>query len=151
MGCARSAAESNKQYKDEPDASAIRVLSPSEQKSAIQAMQTAASGHTPVRSPQPAVHGMRWSDVPNAVAYALDEVEMAVVSGTEHDWGWEFRILSVEDDPGTLWVKRTNDARVYEASASIGRIIDQPERAKALLEELHKQMLAFGRKRTLAP
>ena len=149
-GCARYAAESNQLFNEEADSSAVTILDTHELSAVEKAIGQAAADHIPVRTPHPATYGVRWSDVPNAVVYALDEVEMAVVSKREHDWGWEFQILSVEDDPGTLLVKRTNDERVYEATATIGGLIVQTERAQVLLNEFDKQMLAFGRKKSLS-
>lgn len=150
-GCSRYAAVSNRIYPEDADETPRQVLSDAQQRRLKQAMaQVADDRSSSSRDLGPAPLGMRWSDVPNAVYAAVMEVEMAIVWQTHHDWGWEYRLLTVEDYPGTLTVKRTNDGRVYQASATIGRFVDQPARAQALLAELHKQMLAFGRKRSLA-
>jgi hypothetical protein len=149
-GCARYAATSNHVYEGEHDRAATKVLSASEQSRLHRAMSKIADDHKPARAPSVAAQGIRWSDVPTAVFYAVAEVEMAIVSDEEFDWGWEYQLLTIEDYPGVLRVKRTNDEHVYEATAKIGQVVDHPTRAEALLTELHQQMLAFGRKKSLA-
>jgi hypothetical protein len=149
-GCAKYAATSNRLYEGEADNSPVKILSADEQGRVQKAMKRVAADHDQVRQPARRTFGVRWSDVSNAVYYAVAEVEMAIVSTTEHDWGWEFQLLTIEDSPGTLVVRRTNDERVYEATATVGGVVDQPARAQALIKELHKQMLAFARKPSLA-
>ena len=107
---------------------------------------TVVAGHSATQVPQPAGPRGRWSDVPQAAVYACDEIEAAVVRQREEPWGWEFGIRTVEDWPGILTVRRVDDDRVYEASASIGWTNDRTQRETALLEALDKQMRAFGKK-----
>ena len=124
----------------------VRVLDKKQQKQIKAVFADLAAGHDPVSVPMPAAAGMRWSDVPLAVFYACDEVEMAVTRTTEHDWGYQFDLLSIENWPGRLVMQRTGDERVYEACATIGRFGDKTDRAAMLLEAIEKQMRAFGRK-----
>lgn len=124
----------------------VRVLDKEQQKQIKAAFADLAAGHDSVSTPMPAAAGMRWSDVPLAVFYACDEVEMAITRTTEHDWGYQFDLLSIENWPGRLVMQRTDDERVYEAHATIGRFGDKTERAAMLLEAIEKKMRAFGRK-----
>ena len=91
-----------------------------------------------------------------AALYACDDIEAAVVSKTLHDWGWEIHLRTVEDWPGTLLIRRSDDqprpttGRVYQASAAIGRFEDDhADRAQALLEAFDQHLQAFGRKKRL--
>ncbi len=97
-------------------------------------------------TPAPASRG-RWADVHLAVLYACDDTEMAVVSRTEHDWGWQYRVRTVEDWPGTLTIHRIESDQVYEATAIIGVFNDRAERADSLITAFEKHMAEFGRKK----
>jgi hypothetical protein len=122
-----------------------RTMTDVQVQSIEQAFDSLAAGKTAVERPAPA-QGMRWSDVPMAVVYACDDIEAAVVQSSEHDWGWEFTIRTVEDWPGTLQVRHTADPHAYTASATIGIYGDRTKRAQALLDALDKQLRAFAKK-----
>ena len=128
-------------------------LSPAEQAEAVAAMKSVAAGHTLKPGETPTVQGMRWSDIPAALAVACDEpgVEMVIVGREQHEWGDVFRLRTADDRPARVEVRRTNDERLYEASATVGRFnfeVDQ-ERAALLLEELDRAMRKLGEKRRL--
>jgi hypothetical protein len=84
-----------------------------------------------------------------AAVYACDDIEAAIVRRIQHDWGWEYRIRTVEDWPGVLRVHRTADERIYQSTATIGLFGDRTDRAQALLKAFDEQMEAFARKRRL--
>lgn len=110
-----------------------------------------AAGHQAVDPPAPAAGGKRWSDVLDAAATACESIEATITYAAERDGAWLFTLRTVEDLPGRMTVKRVNDARVYEAAASIGLYDDRTERAAALLRSFDEQMLVFGRRRKLEP
>ena len=110
-----------------------------------------ARGHHAVDPPVPAPLGVRWADVPQAVRFACDDAEMAVVQTIDHDGTFEFRLLTIEEYPGRLVVHQTNDDQVYNAEASIGIYGDHGDRARRLLDAFDHQMRAFGKKRELMP
>ena len=148
-GCSRYAVTSNRLLPEEKNKAAQTILTRSDQGAVLKAMASIGESSSSPRS-LAAKHGMRWSDVDNAVFYAVAETEMAITSRTEYEWGFEYQLLTIEEYPGTLRIIRTDDERVYDAAATIGRVVNQPQRAAALVEELRKQMIAFGRKPSLA-
>ena len=78
------------------------------------------------------------------------EAEMAVLSTQrieEGKGGYRFALKTIEDWPAELVVMRTDDERIYEAAATVGRFEDRLIRAERLLDALQRQMLAFGAKR----
>ncbi len=72
---------------------------------------------------------------------------MAVVRTEEVPGGTRFELKTVDDRPALLEVRRTGDQRVYEATATVGRFQDDPQRAAALIRALDQRMLAYGGKR----
>lgn len=148
-GCAKAPPAVQTEYVHDPAEPAYaRSLTSAEQRQVEQAFGSLIEGKTALHRPI-AAEGVRWSDMPAAVVYACDDIEAAVVRQTEHDWGWEFAIRTVEDWPGLLTVRRTADQRGYEAAAVIGVYGDRKDRAQALLDALDKQLHAFSRKRRL--
>lgn len=129
------------------------VLNGQEQQRAEQAFAQFAAGHKPVNPPRAAPNppGMRWSDVEIAVSYACDDAEVAIISTTidQSKTRFHFQLKTIEDWPGNLVVERTNDDRVYIATATIGLFDDHPDRVALLLSSLQKQMKAFGKKRKI--
>jgi hypothetical protein len=126
-----------------PESEADRVLG---------AMQMAAAGHEPGLALAPAASSRgRWEDVPLAVYWAIaeDGVEMGTTQAIEHDWGWEYRLKTVEGWPATLRIERRDHPAVFHATASVGRFPDQPERiarAERLVAAVERVMAALGRK-----
>lgn len=147
-GCAKEpyAATTNLRLTDEERSQKVN-LSAADDREVEGILGSVARGESVVDPPGPAPHGMRWSDLPQAVDAACEETEMAVVRTTTHTWGTEFVIVTVEDYPGTLTVKNVGEPAVYEADASIGLFGNHETRANALLAALRKSMLAFGKKR----
>ncbi|UCD76040.1 MAG: hypothetical protein JSV91_03780 [Phycisphaerales bacterium] len=128
------------------------TLSPAEQTEVRRILRSVAEGEEPVNPPAAAPRGMRFIDVPNAVRAACAEVEMAVVStqriekGGGGGGGYKFALKTIEDWPAELVVMRTDDDRIYQATATVGRFEDRVARAERLLDALQKQMRAFGAK-----
>jgi hypothetical protein len=122
------------------------VLTASDQNEIGEAFDDAADGRDADQSLKPS-GTIRWSDVPLAVVYACDEAEMAVVEADEGDAVCRYRLISVEDWPGTLIVTRVDDGRIYEASATVGEFGNREDRANRLLEALESQLKAFAKKR----
>jgi hypothetical protein len=122
------------------------VLTPAEEKQAMAILKSVADGVTPVDPPTTARHGVRWRDVPAAASAACSETEMVIVRSTQHAWGTEFTLLTIEDFPGTLNVRKAGDGRVYEADATIGLFGNHTKRAQQLLAAFSKSMIAYGKR-----
>ena len=125
------------------------LLSAADQAEILAAFRSIAQDRTPVNPPRPAPGGLRWSDVQQAAAWAVAEpgVEMAIVQTLRHDWGYTFRLKTVEDRPAQLIVRRRDDRSVYEATVTVGRFGDDHQRAEKLRAAFDRMMRAFGRKR----
>ena len=142
------AAESNHRL-DSHEPPSDRILTADDQSRILASFDAATVGATSVNTPGPARQGVRWSDLRIAVAYACDDVEMAVVREVEHDWGAEFVLRTINDEPGVLTVRRVDDAHRYEAEAVIGFFRDRSNQAADLIKALDRQWRDFGRKRSL--
>ena len=144
------------------------MLTQADQAEILAALRSITQGRTLVNRPRPAPGGLRWSDVEQAAKWAVGEagVEMAVIETLRHDetgmvidenvfsagrliWSYTFRLKTVEDRPAELIVRRRDDYRVYDATATVGRFADDHQRAEALLAAFDQMMRAFGRKRGL--
>lgn len=154
-GCERPpyAAASNLRLTPEEERARL-VLDEEDQAAVLAAMQTAARGRGPGNPPATAPHGMRWSDVPQAVAAACNDVEMAVVKMIDEEQGevLRFRLLAAEGWPGEVVIRRLPPPNIYAAEASIGRFPDKParvERADRLVAAIDRHLRAFGAKRAL--
>ena len=125
------------------------LLDSSDRTEILSAFRSLTKGKKLVNRPARAIKGVRWSDVPKAVAAACGEngVEMAVVETITQDWGYTFIIKTVEDKPAQLIVRRLDNDQVYQASATVGRFHDDQKRADKLLAVFEQKMKAFGRKR----
>jgi len=150
-GCAAPQYAVTTLERDADERASKLVLTEDEQGEVLSAMQSVAVGHSPSFNRHRMAHGMRWSDIPAAVAAACDEegVEMVVVQQVDQPWGIRFLMRTADDRPATLDVRRTRDERIYEASAVIGRLDTTADRrrAAALLEELDRAMQRYGTKR----
>ena len=108
--------------------------------------------------PTPAQQG-RWTDIPDAAGRAASKAEVAIVSTSFEPAGSSldsadrivFSILTLTSEPGRLEVSRGDDGSVYRATATIGLLGERVETANRLLEELAREVAAFGRKPELAP
>lgn len=130
----------------EEESSRKKVLNIDEQARIRAAFAELARGRTASNPPAKSLTG-RWSDVPLAVYYACEDVELTTVTTTEHEWGYEYTLRTIEEWPGRLMVKRGDGDRVFSAEAFIGWDDERRHRAAALLRALDKQMRAFARKR----
>ena len=123
------------------------LLSEGEQHRTINAMASAKPAEVPQVTPSTGPSRGRWSDVPDGVRLAAASVEMAVVTKQLREDVWEFALLTIEDKPATLRVQRTNDDRVWQASAAVGLFNDDINRRDALLDAFEKKMHELSRKR----
>ena len=125
------------------------LLSPADQAEILAAFRSIVQDRTPVNPPGPAPGGLRWSDVQLAAEWAVaeDGVEMAIVQTLRHDWGYTFRLKTIEDRPALLVVRRRDDRSVYETTVTVGRFGDDHQRAEKLRAAFDHMMHAFGRKR----
>jgi len=134
-------------------------LGPEDQAEVRSALASVAVDHEVVDPPAPAppeTGGMRWADMELAVDEACAVVETAVIDVTPEENGrrLRFRLITIEDWPGTLVVDRTDGPGLYTAEVTFGRFPDDPKHAKRsrrLLAALEVNMKAFGRKRSLKP
>lgn len=143
------AATTNKYIPGEPDTQPHRVLNASEQIQVASSFHATATGQVAHRTIGPAAGGIRWSDLDLALSYACDDVEMAVVHTTLHEWGVECQLRTIDDYPATLTVERIDDGSTYNATAVVGRFGDRFDQAEALLAALDRQWHAFGSKRSI--
>ena len=74
-------------------------------------------------------------------------IDENVVSAGRLIRSYTFRLKTVEDRPAELIVRRRNDYRVYDATATVGRFANDHRRADALLTAFDQMRRAFGRKR----
>ncbi len=125
------------------------VLTRADQAEILAALRSITQGKTLVNRPGPAPGGLRWSDVEQAAKWAVAEVgvEMAIVSTSLDDVGYTFQLKTLEARPAELIVRRRDDYRVYDATATVGRFADDHQRAEALLRAFDQMMRGFGRKR----
>jgi hypothetical protein len=145
-GCAQPYAASGLRPQPQEQVHFRPTLNSTDQSRIVQAMEQLTLDHTARRLPQPSARP-RWSDLPLAVAYACDDAEMAVTRTIQHDWGYEFRLLTVDGFSGTLNVRRTSGDDVFNADAVIGIFGDRTEQAQRLVNALANRMKAFARKR----
>lgn len=108
--------------------------------------------------PVPAPRG-RWIDIPDAARIAASNAEVAIVSTTCEPTGSDldsadrivFSIVTLTAEPGRLEITRGDADEVYRATATIGLLGERSETARILLEELAREVVAFGRRPELAP
>ena len=127
----------------------VRVLGPAEQAEAKLALSELVEGQSPVDPPHAAPASFRWEDVELAAILACEEIEAAVMAVTVGHDRCQFKVRTVEDWPGELFVRRL-DGDGYEVTASIGRFPHRPEqasRAEQLEAAFRRTLTALGRKR----
>lgn len=127
------------------DEVAVTILDERGQAILIESMRAAVRTSDPIL-PTAAPHGVRWSDVPNAVADAAGACDLAVVRREETPSGYRFTLVSNRDEPATLEVTRGNAPGDISATASVGSFAQRPEEAKRLVEEFDRFLRAYGRK-----
>lgn len=125
------------------------VLTRADQAEILAALRSITQDKTLVNRPRSAPGGLRWSDVEQAAKWAVAAVgvEMAIVSTLLDDDGYTFQLKTIESRPAELIVRRRDDYRVYDATATVGRFADDHQRADALLRAFDQMMRGFGRKR----
>jgi hypothetical protein len=115
------------------------ILTGADQSEALAAMQAG-----------PAPRGVRWSDIPDAVSEACDElgVEMAVVRETEEPDRFVFELRTIEGWPVRLVIRRGVSGGVYEIEElGVGHFPDDPERVRrgeALVKAFRKHLKRLG-------
>ncbi|MHC4769451.1 MAG: hypothetical protein ACYTEI_12165 [Planctomycetota bacterium] len=127
------------------------ILTGADQSEALAAMQ-AGTGRPPrdAERPGPAPRGVRWSDIPDAVSEACDElgVEMAVVRETEEPDRFVFELRTIEGWPVRLVIRRGVSGGVYEIEElGVGHFPDDPERVRrgeALVKAFQKHLKRLG-------
>lgn len=159
-GCARSYPNAVSFNQDLPEEAtdgvpgrADQQLTPRQQDEALAAMRSVAAGHTVVDRPAPAPRGVRWSEIPRAVAWACGRagVEMVVVATEQDPDEYRFDLLTIENWPGQLVIARGTGGSVYRVvSAQVGRFPDAPEnaeRAKLLVSKFEQRLKVLGARR----
>src|SRR5262245_20843122 len=73
------------------------VLTPAEQADVNAALYDWTDGRAATAAPESAPYGIRWSDVPAAVARATATNNMAVFTAQERDWGWDYSLITVDN------------------------------------------------------
>ncbi|MBL9149232.1 MAG: hypothetical protein JNM94_11115 [Phycisphaerae bacterium] len=128
------------------DEGASIILTAPERAEAIAAMQSVV--HGPIEEPAPATHGVRWSDVPEAVRLACFETDMAVVRRRTEDNGNRivFELVTTRDEPGTLIVDRLPPPEMVKASARVGMFAERADDAANLVREFERYLRLFGEK-----
>jgi len=103
-------------------------------------------------------HG-RWRDVPDAVAAAAGPLGIAVLERRPEPAGSdlgtavaiEFRLLTLENEPGRLRVERRDPPHVAEAFAEIGLFRQRRELASRFVAAIGEELRRWGRKPELEP
>ncbi len=128
------------------------VLSPGQRVEVTLAFDQLAAGATVVNPPGPAPRGVRWSDIPQAVASACNEagIEMAILrTHAKDDDEYRFDLLTIETWPGELVIRRGEGDEVYRVvSVSVGRFPQMPdrvERGQKLVEAFQEKLRALGK------
>ncbi len=160
-GCASytNAVEFNRVYAEEAGAGipgrADQFLSPRQQAEVMRSFKSLAAGTTAVNPPAPAPHGVRWSEIPQALVWACNEdgVEMVIVQTNQDLDGYEFILRTIEDWPAKLVIGHGRGEQVYEITeVSVGRFPDNPdrvERGAALVKAFETWLRTMGAKRKL--
>ncbi|MBX3377819.1 MAG: hypothetical protein KF678_12545 [Phycisphaeraceae bacterium] len=78
-----------------------------------------------------------WDDVPAAVAAAVRNQEVAVVSRSEEAGTWTFRLLTIRDEPGVLTATAQDGAIIL--TCKLGHYGDA-DREKQLLERTARRL-----------
>ena len=121
-----------------------------QQTAALKAMKGVSAGHTVVNRPAPAPRGVRWSEIPLAVAWASgqDGVEMTITDTFEIPDEYQFEFRTIENWPARLVIVQGKDDRVYEVqSVWVGRFPSQPqhvERAALLVSHFEARLRVLG-------
>ncbi len=121
----------------------------------LKAMKAVSAGHTVVNRPEPAARGVRWSDVPGAVAWSggRAEVELVITEMYETPNEYRFDLLTIENWPGELVVVRGTGDRVYEVqSVWVGRFRDEQEhvaRAALLVSHFEARLRVLGARKRI--
>jgi len=126
-----------------------------QQAASLNAMKAVAVGHTAVNPPGPAPRGVRWSEIPRAVAWAGGQagVEMTISYTFEVPDEYRFELLTVEDLPGELVIVGGTGDAVYEVeSVWVGRFPQQPwqvERAALLVSHFEARLRVLGARKRI--
>ena len=88
----------------------------------------------------------RWSDVPAAAHDAVMELEMGIYHTLESEDHFEFQLRTLDGQPGSMMVWRTDDDSVFRVEATVGRFGDA-EKARRLEDTFGSMMKKYGRKR----
>ena len=129
---------------------ADQFLSPRQQAEVMRSFEAIAAGATVVDPPAPAPRGVRWSEIPQALAWACNEegVEMTIVETHQDIFGYDFRLRTIEDWPARLVIGHGRGEQVYEITeVSVGRFPDDPERVErgsALVEAFEMWLRKMG-------
>lgn len=101
----------------------------------------------------------RWTDLPDAVGDACQDIETAVVetrflpkgSRLEDAQSIEFDIITAGNEPGLVTITRGTPPKLYEATARIGLILPQTRKQELLLEAIAREVREWGLKPQLEP
>ena len=129
---------------------ADQFLTPRQQAEVMRSFRALAAGATVVDPPAPAPHGVRWSEIPQALAWACNEegVEMVIVETHQDVYGYDFTLRTIENWPARLVIGHGRGEQVYEITeVSVGRFPDNPERIErgaALVEAFEMWLRRMG-------
>jgi len=101
----------------------------------------------------------RWTDLPDAVGDACEDVETAVVetrflpkgASLEDAESIEFEIITAGNEPGLVTITRGTPPKLYEAKARIGLLLPQTRKQEMLLEAIAREVHEWGLKPQLEP
>lgn len=132
-------------HDDHDEYDSMFVLGPDGNAAALAAMRAAVPGEGTTLAP--ARYGVRWTDVQDAVRWGSNIAEMAVLTTTRvSDECWEFKILTVADEPATLWVTHVAPPTVVELRAVAGIFENRRDLEQRLLREVNLALRQFGEK-----
>lgn len=124
-----------------------RKLSEEQQRgivSAIDASQTEAQ-RAAARPLEPAGAAGRWSDVDTVVRKAVSDCEIGVVRVDRVEGGVQYRLRTIQDDPGTLVVMGDAEHGVVSVQASIGDFGQRKEWSERLERAFRRRLREWSR------
>lgn len=129
---------------------ADQVLSEPQRRDAMAAMRSVAEGERAAERPEAAPDGVRWTDIPLAVGFAVDQVgvEMTIRETVTEPDRYVFRLQTLEGWPGTLAIRRVEGPQVYEVEdVRVGLFPEYArhvKRGERLVKEFEKQLKVLG-------
>ncbi len=135
---------------------ADHVLTDRQRQEVLSAMRSVSAGKRATELPEAAPDGVRWTDIPLAVGFAVDQkgVEMTILEEISEPDRYVFRLETLEGWPGTLSIRRVEGPQVYEIEEVRAGLFPEYEphvkRCEKLVKEFEKQLKVLGRQKVFS-